>query len=93
MRYVQFAAGLAILSGALSFAASSAGAAETADVSGCNGMQEQVQTALQSNAQSPNYDDAVKQQKVGAEFCSHGFYRNGVAHYAQALKLLGANKT
>ena len=92
MRYGNLAASIAILSGALAFAASSAGAAQMADQSGCVEMQEQVKTALDGNAQSPNYHEAVKQQQYGLEFCTNGFYQHGVDHYAEALKLLGAEK-
>jgi hypothetical protein len=56
-------------------------------------MQGEVKTALTSNAQSPNYEDAVKQQRYGVEFCNNGFYQNGVSHYEQALKLLGVEKS
>ena len=93
MRYINLAASFVVLSGTLAFAASSAGAAQTASLSGCTELQDQVKSALESNAQSPNYHEAVKQQRYGVEFCSNGFYQNGVAHYTEALKLLGADRS
>jgi len=93
MRNVKWMAGLVILTGAFAFAASPAGATDTASLSGCASLQDQVKTALQSNAQSPNYENAVKEQRYGLEFCSNGFYQNGVSHYSEALKLLGVDKT
>lgn len=93
MRYVKWTAGLAGLAGALAIAAIPARATDTASLSGCTTLQSQVRTALQSNAQSPNYDSALKEQRYGLEFCSNGFFQNGVSHYEQALKLLGVDKT
>ena len=93
MRNVKWMAGIAILSGALACAAAPANAADSASLSGCASLQSQVKTALQSNAQSPNYENAVKEQRYGVEFCSNGFYQNGVSHYSEALKLLGVDKT
>ncbi len=93
MRNVKRTAGLAVLSAGLAFAAAPAKATDTASLSGCTTMQTQVRTALQSNAQSPNYESALKEQRYGLEFCSNGFYQNGVSHYEQALKLLGVDKT
>jgi hypothetical protein len=92
MRYVKWAAGLAIVSGTLAFAASSASADEMANVTGCITMEHQVKTALDSNAQAANYRDAVRQKQVAQDYCSSGLYKSGVAHYAEALKLLGVNQ-
>jgi hypothetical protein len=89
MRFVHLAASIALLSGAVAFAAP-ASAENSANLGSCATMQDQVKAALSSNAQSPNYATAVKEQRYGLEFCSEGFYRNGVAHYSQALQLLGA---
>jgi hypothetical protein len=89
MRFVHLAASIAVLSGTLAFAAS-ASAEETASLGTCATMQDQVKAALASNSQSPNYETAVKEQRYGVEFCGQGFYRNGVAHYSEALQLLGA---
>lgn len=92
MRYVNWAVGVAALSGTLALAAAPAGAQPTASMSGCVEMQNQVKTALAQNGQSPSYEDAVKQQRYGTEFCNSGFYQNGLAHYAEALKLLGVSQ-
>ena len=92
MRYLNFAASLAILSGTFAFTAVSASAEGTDNLAGCASMQQQVKSALDSNAQSPNYHSAVKEQRYGLEFCSQGLYRNGVSHYAEALKLLSAQQ-
>jgi hypothetical protein len=93
MRIMKLTAGIAIVTGALAMAASSAGAVETSNVSGCLALQAQVKTALESNAQSANYRDAKKQQQVGQDYCSSGLFENGVRHYAEALRLLGAGQS
>ncbi len=93
MRYVNRAAGLVILTGTIACVAASASAQEPATASGCVNMQDQVRTALDNNPQSPNYHNAVEQRRYGLEFCASGSYRNGVEHYAEALKLLGADKS
>jgi hypothetical protein len=56
-------------------------------------MASQVRTALTDNAQSANYQDAVKQQRYGRDFCANSFYKTGVDHYAEALRLLGVSKS
>ena len=91
MRYVNLAITVAAVSGTL--ASAPVGAQPTASLTGCVEMQDQVKTALAGNAQSPSYEDAVKQQRFGTEFCNKGFYQNGVAHYAEALKLLGVSQS
>ena len=89
MRSFVLAAGVAA---ALGLGALNASAAQSASLSGCMDMADQVKTALASNSQSPNYHEAVKEQGYGRQFCASGLYQNGVDHYAQALKLLGAQK-
>lgn len=68
-------------------------AAQSASLSGCMDMADQVKSALASNSESANYHEAVKEQGYGRQFCASGLYQNGVDHYAQALKLLGAQKS
>lgn len=92
MRHLTSTFGIAALSGTLAFAVLPASAQPTASQSGCVEMQTQVKEALAGNAQSANYEDAVKQQRYGTEFCTRGFYQGGIAHYAEALKLLGVSK-
>ncbi|MGD0190481.1 MAG: hypothetical protein ABSD74_07055 [Rhizomicrobium sp.] len=91
MRFVHLAASIAVLSGTLALAVP-ASAQDSANLGTCATMQDQVKAALSSNSQSPNYENAVKEQRYGLEFCSEGFYRNGAAHYSQALRLLGAQQ-
>ena len=67
----------------------SAASAQEVTASTCRDLDVQVQSALQSS-QTGNRDQAVREQNSGREFCSHGFYRNGAQHLAQALKLLTA---
>jgi len=56
-------------------------------------MAEQVKAALAANAQSPNYQEAAKEQSNGLSFCTESFYQYGINHYSHALTLLGANKS
>jgi hypothetical protein len=84
--------GLALLSGTIALSALPAGAEEMSNVTGCISMQEQVKSALESNAQSANYHDAVRQKQIGQDYCANGLYHSGVVHYAEALRLLGAGK-
>lgn len=92
MRTLSLAASIAVLCGSAAFGMTSASGEQTAKLSDCVGMASQVKTALSDNAQSPNYQEAVKQQGYGREFCNNGLYPSGVAHYAEALKLLGVSK-
>ena len=55
----------------------------------CRQMDSQVRTAL-TTAQSTNKDQAEHERNSGQQFCTHGYYRVGISHYEQALKLLGA---
>jgi hypothetical protein len=71
-------------------AASVASAQEqTASLNSCTNMSGQVKSALDSNQQSSNYEAARKESRMGQEYCTNTFYATGVAHYEQALKLLG----
>ena len=90
MRKIILAAGVVASLGIGAFGAS---AAQSASLSGCMDMADQVKSALASNADSANYHEAVKQQGYGREFCGSGLYQNGIDHYTQALKLLGAQKS
>jgi hypothetical protein len=75
----------------------SAGAASAfegiADQSGCVQLAQQVNAALASNPQSANYADAQKEKNMGRDFCTNSMYGRGMAHYQQALNLLGASKS
>jgi hypothetical protein len=66
--------------------------ATTATANSCFDMAQQVKAALAANAQSPNYQDALKEQNNGQSFCSESFYQYGINHYSRALTLLGASK-
>src|SRR5580693_1753984 len=71
MRFLNLAAGVAVLS----LAAGSAFAdSQPATVSGCLTAAHEVKGALDANAQSPNYQDAVAQQRYGLEYCNNSFY-------------------
>lgn len=78
----------AVLSLGLAAGASAAFAADPGETD-CRQMDSQVRTAL-SSAQSANKDQAEHERSTGQQFCTHGYYRVGIAHYTQALKLLGA---
>ncbi len=86
MRNVNLAILAACAAAALSIGAANA---EEASISTCGSMATQVKTALAGAQQSASYQDAVKEQRYGRDFCNNGLPRNGVQHYAQALKLLG----
>jgi hypothetical protein len=80
---------IAMLSGAcLALGVMSANAADAATRQTCLDTAHQVQSALDSNPQSPNYSDASRERRNGLEFCNAGMYQRGVDHYQQALKLL-----
>jgi hypothetical protein len=90
MRNLKLATGVAVLCSVLTAGAANA-AAPTAN--GCFDMAQQVKVALAANAQSPNYQEAVKEQNNGLSFCNESFYQYGINHYSHALTLLGANKS
>jgi hypothetical protein len=56
----------------------------------CGTMDAQVRSALETGAQSVNHDQALRERNSAREFCAHGFYKVGAAHFSQALKLLGS---
>lgn len=92
MYNLKSAAVISVLGACLVMGAS-ANAAEPGNLRGCVASAKDVQAALDANQQSPNHDAAVKEQHNGRDFCGTGLYQQGVNHYAQALKLLGADKT
>ncbi len=57
----------------------------------CHEKADQVRTALEANQSSSNYAAAKKESDAGRDYCQQSQYRIGVAHYAAALKLLGAS--
>ena len=70
-----------------------AGAEESGSLSSCVKLAGEVNQALANNTQSANYDAAQKEKGYGREYCGSGLYPQGTTHYAQALKLLGAEKS
>ena len=68
--------------------ASTAYAADT-NFGDCIHMSKQVASALDAAQAGKAKDGALAQQRFGREFCAASMYRNGVAHYAKALELLG----
>ena len=92
MRSVKFAVFAAAAFVGLGLTAASAYADQTASVTNCLSLAEQVKTALSNNSQSPNYEAAKQERNYGLEFCNASFYSKGVAHYQQALKLLGVDQ-
>jgi hypothetical protein len=93
MRLLSIVASTVALSlGAAAFSVP-AGAEQTGNLSGCVKLAGEVNQALANNSQSPSYDAAAKEKSYGRDYCASGLYGQGVAHYAQALKLLGADKT
>ena len=93
MRLLTIAAtsfALSLGAAALSLPAS---AEETGNLSTCMKLAGEVNQALASNMQSPGYDAATKEKSYGRDYCATGLYPQGVTHYAEALKLLGAEKS
>jgi len=90
MRSMKLAASVAVLSLGLGVTVASANAQQMASVQTCLNVAAQVKTALDSNTQSANYEDAMKERNYGLAFCNSAFYGKGVAHYNRALQLLGA---
>ncbi len=87
MRSLKIAASVAALS--LGMAVASASAQQVANVETCLSSASQVKTALNSNAQSANYEAAMKERNYGLAYCNSGFYEKGVSHYNRALQILG----
>lgn len=67
--------------------------AEESGLQGCMHMRKQVMQALDTNQQSPNFDNARTLERAAQEFCQSGSYDMGVKRYAHALQLLDANKS
>jgi hypothetical protein len=89
MRYASIAAAAA-LSFSLFAMPAVVSAAEEASAATCQSMDAQVRSALSGSQQSSNQQEAVKERDTGRQYCTHGFYKVGMDHYAEALKLLGA---
>ena len=70
-----------------------AGAEETGNLSACVKLAGEVNQALATNTRSAGYQAAAKEKDYGRDYCSTGLYGQGVTHYAQALKLLGSEKS
>ncbi len=80
---------IALVTGAcLALGVMSANAAEAATRVTCTKTGSALQDALNANANSPNYKEAIKERRAGFEFCNAGMYKKGVEHYEQAIKLL-----
>lgn len=87
MRSVNFAMCIAALT--LGVTVASANAQQVANVESCLSSASQLKTALDANAQSPNYEAAMKERNYALSYCNSGFYAKGVSHYSRALQLLG----
>ena len=66
-------------------AAASASAAERDSLASCIAAGGQVSAAV-NGAQNA---DAAREKRMGTEFCNAGYYRQGMAHYAKAMELVG----
>jgi hypothetical protein len=83
---------IAAISVALSALAVPAGAEESGNLSACVKLAGEVNQALANSTESSSHDAAAKEKIAGRDYCATGLYAQGVTHYAQALKLLGAEK-
>ncbi|HTT83504.1 MAG TPA: hypothetical protein VMF67_08480 [Rhizomicrobium sp.] len=93
MRFLTLTVSAAALCGGVALGSLPAAADETGTLSDCTRLADQVNQALDANPQSANHEAAVKEKLYGRGFCTNGFYGLGAAHYEQALKLLGTNKS
>jgi len=75
------------LSAAIALGATTA-SAEAASSASCSQARDKVAEALSKDT-SANHDAAVKESNYGRDFCNNGLYKQGLEHYAQAMKLLG----
>src|SRR5262249_24902790 len=92
MRLLTIAATTLALSLGAATLSVSASAEESGSLSTCVKLAGEVNQALASNTQSPSYDAAAKEKSYGRDYCATGLYPQGVTDYAQALKLLGADR-
>ena len=93
MRFLTFAATTFALSLGAASLSVPANAEESGNLSTCVKLASEVSQALASNAQSPSFDAAKKEKGYGRDYCASGLYAQGTAHYAEALKLLGGEKS
>lgn len=63
--------------------------AADARLTDCISMQKQVSTALDAATTSSSVDQARVQANTARTLCASRLYAEGVAHYSQALRLLG----
>lgn len=89
MRYASIAAGAAF-SFSMFVVPTTVFAADEATAAACESMDAEVRSALSNSQQSSAQQEAVKERNSGRQYCTHGFYRVGMDHYTEALKLLGA---
>ena len=92
MRNPKWTAGAAALCAIVGLSAISATAANAAGVSDCLKSARDVRTAIENSQDSARLGDAKRQQRSGLGYCSHGLYKQGLAHYASALEILGAGE-
>jgi hypothetical protein len=93
MRHLTLTMSAAALCASAAFVSLPASAQQTANLSTCIKIADQVEHALAANPQSPNHEAATREQLTARGFCANGFYSRGVASYEQALKLLGVDKS
>lgn len=92
MRNLNWAAGAAAACVSVGLIAISATAANAASLSGCASSERDVRAAIAQTQDATKVSDAQRQARYGLEFCNHGLYRQGMAHYTEALKILSAEK-
>ncbi|HEY3637507.1 MAG TPA: hypothetical protein VGK90_05090 [Rhizomicrobium sp.] len=92
MRFMTFTISAAALYAGIALSSTAIAAEQTGTLSDCTKLAEQVSQALAGNQQSANYEAAFKEKGYGRDFCTNGLYGQGVVHYQQSLKLLGAEK-
>ena len=72
---------------ALTLCAAAAAPAFAADSqASCVAAGGQVSAAVKSTQNA----DAMREKRLGMEFCNAGYFRQGMAHYAKAMELVGS---
>lgn len=89
MQFVKISACAAAIAFGLGLTMASAADTQVANVNSCLKLSSQVRSALDSNQQSANYDAAKKEGNFGRDYCTNGFYAQGISHYERALQILG----
>ena len=82
----------ALVTGALALTTmlgTSAASAAEPNAAVCRNMDTKVGAALDTS-QAADRQQAQRERNTGRDYCNHGYYKVGMDHLEQALKLLGS---